>query len=43
MIALAIGNEGGRLHAPNEDILRRDFETGVRYALELMETLGEGI
>ncbi len=43
VIDLGIGNEAGRLHAPNENILRRDFETGVRYALELMETLRKGI
>ena len=43
VVALGIGNEASHIHAPNENVLRRDFETGVRYALELMETLGKGI
>ncbi|CAM4009198.1 M20/M25/M40 family metallo-hydrolase [Deinococcus frigens] len=43
VIALGIGNVAGRVHAPNENVLRRDFETGVQYALELMEALsGDG-
>ncbi|MDV6373981.1 M20/M25/M40 family metallo-hydrolase [Deinococcus arenicola] len=41
VIALGIGNVAGRVHAPNENVLRRDFETGVRYALEFMEALGK--
>ena len=40
VVALGIGNVAGRVHAPNENVLRRDFETGVRYALELMDALG---
>ncbi len=40
VIALGIGNVAGRVHAPNENVLRRDFETGVRYALEFMDALG---
>ena len=42
VVALGIGNVAGRVHAPNENVLRRDFETGVRYALELMDALGQG-
>ncbi|ADV66264.1 M20/M25/M40 family metallo-hydrolase [Deinococcus maricopensis] len=41
VVALGIGNVGGRVHAPNENILRRDFESGVRFALEFMDALGE--
>ncbi|MVN89340.1 M20/M25/M40 family metallo-hydrolase [Deinococcus sp. HMF7620] len=40
VIALGIGNIGGRVHAPNENILRRDFETGVRFAAAFLEALG---
>ncbi|MFC6801836.1 M20/M25/M40 family metallo-hydrolase [Deinococcus caeni] len=42
VIALGIGNIGGRVHAPNENILRRDFENGVHYAAAFMAALAEG-
>ncbi|PTA66505.1 M20/M25/M40 family metallo-hydrolase [Deinococcus arcticus] len=42
VIALGIGNVGGRVHAPNENILRRDFENGVRFAAAFLEALAEG-
>ncbi|GGL15368.1 M20/M25/M40 family metallo-hydrolase [Deinococcus radiotolerans] len=41
VVALGIGNVGGRVHAPNENILRRDFENGVRYAAALMAALAD--
>lgn len=39
VVALGIGNVGGRVHAPNENILRRDFGRGVEYAAALMTAL----
>lgn len=42
VVAMGIGNVAGRVHAPNENILRRDFESGVRFALEFMDALGQG-
>ncbi|PNY81606.1 M20/M25/M40 family metallo-hydrolase [Deinococcus koreensis] len=42
VVAMGIGNPTGRVHAPNENILRRDFENGVRFALEFMDALGQG-
>ena len=42
VIALGIGNIGGRVHAPNENILRRDFENGVRYAAAFLAALADG-
>jgi acetylornithine deacetylase/succinyl-diaminopimelate desuccinylase-like protein len=39
VVALGIGNVGGRVHAPNENILRRDFARGVEYAAALMTAL----
>ncbi|THF84968.1 M20/M25/M40 family metallo-hydrolase [Deinococcus sp. KSM4-11] len=41
VIAMGIGNPTGRVHAPNENILRRDFESGVRFALEFMDALAK--
>ncbi|MBZ9716089.1 M20/M25/M40 family metallo-hydrolase [Deinococcus multiflagellatus] len=42
VVALGIGNVGGRVHAPNENILRRDFENGVRFAAAFLGALGDG-
>lgn len=39
VIAMGIGNVGGRVHAPNENILRRDFENGVRFTLAFLNDL----
>ncbi|WP_161883069.1 M20/M25/M40 family metallo-hydrolase [Deinococcus alpinitundrae] len=36
---MGIGNLGGRVHAPNENILRRDFASGVRFGVVLLEAL----
>ncbi len=41
VLAMGIGNVGGRVHAPNENILRRDFEKGVEFALEFFEALAK--
>ncbi|UBV42623.1 M20/M25/M40 family metallo-hydrolase [Deinococcus taeanensis] len=42
VIALGIGNIGGRVHAPNENILRRDFENGVRFTAAFLAELADG-
>ncbi|MBB5376959.1 acetylornithine deacetylase/succinyl-diaminopimelate desuccinylase-like protein [Deinococcus metalli] len=42
VVAMGIGNPTGRVHAPNENILRRDFEKGVEFALEFMDALSKG-
>lgn len=39
VIAMGIGNVGGRVHAPNENIRVGDFENGVRFAAEFMDRL----
>ncbi len=36
---MGIGNLGGRVHAPNENILRRDFVSGVRFGVVFLEAL----
>ncbi|MDL2344806.1 M20/M25/M40 family metallo-hydrolase [Deinococcus sp. MIMF12] len=41
-VALGIGNVGGRVHAPNENILREHFEKGVAFGVALLEGLGRG-
>nr|WP_256488424.1 M20/M25/M40 family metallo-hydrolase [Deinococcus sp. HSC-46F16] len=41
-VALGIGNVGGRVHAPNENILREHFERGVAFGVALLERLGRG-
>ncbi|WP_104991754.1 M20/M25/M40 family metallo-hydrolase [Deinococcus sp. NW-56] len=41
-VALGIGNVGGRVHAPNENILREHFEKGVAFGVALLERLGRG-
>ncbi|WP_081851749.1 M20/M25/M40 family metallo-hydrolase [Deinococcus sp. RL] len=38
-VALGIGNVGGRVHAPNENILREHFEKGVAFGVALLERL----
>ncbi|AWN22399.1 peptidase M20 [Deinococcus irradiatisoli] len=39
---MGIGNVGGRVHAPNENILRRDFVSGVRFGTVFLEALAQG-
>ena len=39
---MGIGNLGGRVHAPNENILKRDFASGVRFGVALLEALARG-
>ncbi|MEF2280319.1 M20/M25/M40 family metallo-hydrolase [Deinococcus sp. YIM 134068] len=38
-VALGIGNVGGRVHAPNENIVREHFEKGVAFGVALLERL----
>lgn len=38
-VAMGIGNLGGRVHAPNENILRQHFEQGVAFGVRLIEGL----
>lgn len=42
-VALGIGNVGGRVHAPNENILREHFAKGVAFGVALLERLGRGL
>ncbi|MFC4640065.1 M20/M25/M40 family metallo-hydrolase [Deinococcus hohokamensis] len=42
-VALGIGNVGGRVHAPNENIRRADFERGVAFGVTLLERLARGL
>ncbi|GGK42507.1 peptidase M20 [Deinococcus malanensis] len=42
-VALGIGNIGGRVHAPNENIRRADFEKGVAFGVALLERLAGGL
>ena len=42
-VALGIGNVGGRVHAPNENIRLADFESGVRFGVDFLETLAGGL
>lgn len=39
VVAVGIGNVGGRVHAPNENVLVRDFENGIRFGVEFMTRL----
>lgn len=41
-VALGIGNVGGRVHAPNENILREHFGRGVAFGVALLERLARG-
>lgn len=41
-VAMGIGNVGGRVHAPNENIKRADFERGVAFGVNLLERLAAG-
>lgn len=41
VIAMGIGNLGGRLHAPNENIRVQDFENGLRFGAEFFRRFGE--
>ena len=34
VVAMGIGNVGGRVHAPNENIRVEDFENGIRFGVE---------
>ncbi|WP_188964415.1 M20/M25/M40 family metallo-hydrolase [Deinococcus aquiradiocola] len=38
-VAMGIGNVGGRVHAPNENIRVQDFERGVRFGVTFLERL----
>ncbi|AZI42418.1 M20/M25/M40 family metallo-hydrolase [Deinococcus psychrotolerans] len=40
-VIMGIGNIGGRVHAPNENILKRDFAAGVRFGVVFMERLAQ--
>ena len=40
-VAAGIGNHAGRVHAPNENIVRDHFAAGVAFGVELMERLGQ--
>ncbi len=42
-VAMGIGNLSGRIHAPNENILRVHFEQGVAFGVALLERLGRGL
>ena len=39
-VAMGIGNVGGRVHAPNENIRVEDFARGVKFGVVFMEALG---
>lgn len=41
-VAMGIGNVGGRVHAPNENILVEDFARGVRFGVAFLERLSQG-
>ncbi|WP_102128193.1 M20/M25/M40 family metallo-hydrolase [Deinococcus planocerae] len=41
-VAAGIGNVGGRVHAPNENIVREHFEKGVAFGVALLERLARG-
>lgn len=41
-VAAGIGNVGGRVHAPNENILREHFGQGVAFGVALLERLSRG-
>ena len=41
-VAMGIGNLGGRVHAPNENILTRDFASGVKFGVVFLERLSRG-
>jgi acetylornithine deacetylase/succinyl-diaminopimelate desuccinylase-like protein len=38
-VSVGIGNVGGRVHAPNENILTRDFAGGVKFGVTFLEAL----
>ncbi len=40
-VAAGIGNHAGRVHAPNENILREHFAGGVAFGVALIEQLGK--
>ena len=40
-VAAGIGNAGGRVHAPNENILRDHFARGVAFGVALLERLAD--
>ena len=41
-VAMGIGNVGGRVHAPNENIRIRDFASGVKFGVVFLERLSRG-
>ncbi|MGX9687518.1 M20/M25/M40 family metallo-hydrolase [Deinococcus wulumuqiensis] len=40
-VAVGIGNHAGRVHAPNENIVREHFARGVAFGAELLTRLGQ--
>lgn len=42
-VAAGIGNHAGRVHAPNENIVKEHFARGVAFGVELIERLGQGL
>ncbi len=38
-VAMGIGNVGGRVHAPNENIRAEDFASGVKFGVAFLEAL----
>ena len=40
-VAVGIGNSAGRVHAPNENVLREHFEKGVAFGMTLLGRLGQ--
>ena len=42
VIAMGIGNVGGRVHSPNENIRVEDFARGVRFGAAFMARLAQG-
>ncbi|WP_135229264.1 M20/M25/M40 family metallo-hydrolase [Deinococcus fonticola] len=41
-VAAGIGNSAGRVHAPNENIVKEHFVKGVAFGVELIGRLGKG-
>ena len=41
-VAMGIGNVGGRVHAPNENVRVEDFARGVKFGVVFLEALGRG-
>ncbi|AFZ69086.1 M20/M25/M40 family metallo-hydrolase [Deinococcus peraridilitoris] len=41
VVAMGIGNLGGRVHAPNENIRLEDFQNGIRFGAEFFRRLAQ--